>query len=128
MPEVQIHTALTGGAAGALDAETDYSNGDIGFAFYSNTLSPYKYNASSTKSENSPFVIIPDDNISGTGAWEMQAPIGIASIVAGNWTIRTSAADNNWLSVAWSPELGLFCAVANSGTGNRVMTNLFFKA
>src|SRR3990172_2689119 len=38
-----------------------------------------------------------------------------------NWTIRTSAADNNWRSVCWSPELGLFAAVAISGTGNRVM-------
>ncbi|MDO9542684.1 MAG: hypothetical protein Q7J98_10220, partial [Kiritimatiellia bacterium] len=38
-------------------------------------------------------------------------------------TIRTSAADSNWTSVCWSPELGLFCAVANTGTGNRVMTS-----
>src|SRR4029079_13208384 len=34
-----------------------------------------------------------------------------------------SAADNDWLSVCWSPELSLFVAVANSGTGNRVMTS-----
>ncbi|MFT4075849.1 MAG: DUF2793 domain-containing protein [Asticcacaulis sp.] len=39
------------------------------------------------------------------------------------WLASTSAADNNWQSVCWSPELGLFCAVANSGTGNRVMTS-----
>ena len=39
------------------------------------------------------------------------------------WTTRTSAADNNWLGVTWSPELGLFCAVASSGTGDRVMTS-----
>ncbi|GAI73373.1 unnamed protein product, partial [marine sediment metagenome] len=32
-------------------------------------------------------------------------------LITGNWTIRTSAADNNWLSVCWSPELSLFCAV-----------------
>ena len=38
-------------------------------------------------------------------------------------TIRTSAADNGWLGIAWSPELGLFAAVANSGVGNRVMTS-----
>ena len=42
-----------------------------------------------------------------------------------NWTIRTSAADNEWLSVCWSPEKSLFVAVANTGTGNRVMTSLF---
>jgi hypothetical protein len=39
------------------------------------------------------------------------------------WTIRTSAADNNWRAIAWSPELGLFAAVADTGTGNRVMTS-----
>ena len=47
----------------------------------------------------------------------MTSPDGI------NWTIRTSAADNNWLSVCWSPGLSLFCAVAYTGTGNRVMTS-----
>jgi hypothetical protein len=37
------------------------------------------------------------------------------------WTIRTSAADNNWRSVTYGN--GLFVAVANTGTGNRVMTS-----
>jgi hypothetical protein len=40
-----------------------------------------------------------------------------------SWLSSTSAADNNWLGICWSPELGLFCAVADSGTGNRVMTS-----
>ena len=39
------------------------------------------------------------------------------------WTLRTSAADNEWWSVCWSPERGLFVAVAADGTGNRVMTS-----
>ena len=44
--------------------------------------------------------------------------------VASNaWVLRASAADNYWYGIAWSPELGLFCAVAYSGTGNRVMTS-----
>ena len=47
----------------------------------------------------------------------------IAKLIVSNWTIRTSAADNDWFSVCWSPELSLFCAVAISGTGNRVMTS-----
>jgi hypothetical protein len=42
---------------------------------------------------------------------------------AASWLSSTSAADNNWYSVCWSPELGLFCAVAASGVGNRVMTS-----
>jgi len=47
----------------------------------------------------------------------MTSPDGI------NWTIRSSAADNDWHSIAWSPELGLFAAVSENGTGNRVMTS-----
>ena len=39
------------------------------------------------------------------------------------WTSRISAADNQWQSVCWSPELSLFCAVAYTGAGNRVMTS-----
>ena len=39
------------------------------------------------------------------------------------WRTRVSAADNQWSSIAWSESLSLFCAVANSGTGNRVMTS-----
>lgn len=45
------------------------------------------------------------------------------NIATRTWTARTSAADNSWFGVAWSPELGLFCAVAETGTGNRVMTS-----
>ena len=37
------------------------------------------------------------------------------------WTIRTSAADNEWLDVTYGN--GLFVAVAQSGIGNRVMTS-----
>jgi hypothetical protein len=37
------------------------------------------------------------------------------------WTSRTSAADNNWRSVAYGA--GLFVAVSSTGTGNRVMTS-----
>ena len=38
-----------------------------------------------------------------------------------NWTARSSAADNDWVSVCYGN--GLFVAVAQSGTGNRVMTS-----
>jgi len=46
----------------------------------------------------------------------------IQGILMTTWTTRASAADNQWRSVTWSPELGLFCAVAYTGSGNRVMT------
>ena len=39
------------------------------------------------------------------------------------WVTRASAVDNWWTNICWSPELGLFCAVAINGTGNRVMTS-----
>ncbi|MFP4033051.1 MAG: hypothetical protein ACLFTV_15955, partial [Desulfococcaceae bacterium] len=47
----------------------------------------------------------------------------IGALATSTWTARESAADNYWHSVAWSPELGLFCAVASSGSGDRVMTS-----
>jgi hypothetical protein len=47
----------------------------------------------------------------------MTSPDGVT------WTSRTSAADNDWQSVCWAPEIGLFCAVSSTGTGNRVMTS-----
>jgi hypothetical protein len=37
------------------------------------------------------------------------------------WVIRTSAADNDWRAVCFGNNL--FVAVANSGTGNRIMTS-----
>jgi hypothetical protein len=40
-----------------------------------------------------------------------------------NWTSRSSASDNNWTSVIWAKELNLFIAIANSGTGDRIMTS-----
>ena len=52
----------------------------------------------------------------------LRATIGTVPDGAGTWTARTSAADNNWRSVCWSPELALFVAVAETGAGNRVMT------
>ena len=45
----------------------------------------------------------------------MTSPNGI------DWTLRTSAADNFWTSVAYGN--GLWVAVAYNGTGNRVMTS-----
>ncbi len=38
-----------------------------------------------------------------------------------SWTTRTSAADNNWVNVAYGN--GLFVATGISGSGNRVMTS-----
>jgi hypothetical protein len=48
-------------------------------------------------------------------------PMG--NMITEKWYAQASAADNHWWSVCWSPELGIFCAVAETGTGNRVMTS-----
>jgi hypothetical protein len=41
--------------------------------------------------------------------------------IAGNWTTRTSASDDNWNMVTWSEELSLFVAVSEAGPS--VMTS-----
>ncbi|MEN6293153.1 MAG: right-handed parallel beta-helix repeat-containing protein [Methanobacterium sp.] len=37
------------------------------------------------------------------------------------WELKTTIADNDWENVAWSSDLQIGCAVASTGTGNRVM-------
>lgn len=39
------------------------------------------------------------------------------------WAITSVSSTNSWRSVCWSPELGLFCAVSDTGNGDRVMTS-----
>jgi hypothetical protein len=46
-----------------------------------------------------------------------------ASMVVRQWYSRTSAADNSWRCIVWSPECGLFVAAALTGTGDRIMTS-----
>jgi hypothetical protein len=52
-------------------------------------------------------------------------PVSSPPLSGVRWTIRSSAADNDWLSVTWGGPAGseTFVAVASSGTGNRVMTS-----
>ena len=57
----------------------------------------------------------------GTGKLLFSSVIG--NLVVSNWTTRVPAEENEWGSVCWSPELELFCAVASSGTDDRVMTS-----
>jgi hypothetical protein len=49
----------------------------------------------------------------------MTSPDGVT------WTIRNSAADNDWRSVAWGGAAGQekYVAVASTGTGDRVMVS-----
>ena len=58
------------------------------------------------------FQLVPSSNSNGAYTF---------SVSPSTWVSRTSAADNNWNSVAYGN--GLWVAVAFSGTGNRVMTS-----
>jgi hypothetical protein len=53
----------------------------------------------------------------GTGNRSMSSPDGI------NWTLLTTATDNDWAALAWAAELNVLAAVSTSGTGNRVMSS-----
>jgi surface protein len=68
------------------------------------------------------FQLVPSSNSNGAYTFSV-SPSSVATIIASGitWTTRTSAADNNWNSVAYGN--GLWVAVAFSGTGNRVMTS-----
>ena len=44
------------------------------------------------------------------------------NVYSNTWISRSASEANTWKAVAWSPELGLFAAVSDTGT-NRVMTS-----
>jgi hypothetical protein len=46
----------------------------------------------------------------------------VADKAVSTWNTRTITS-NSWESVCWSPELGLFCAVSDTGSNNRVATS-----
>lgn len=43
-----------------------------------------------------------------------------------NWTRHPVAGAQSWNTIRWSPELKMLCAVASTGTGNRIMTSSDF--
>lgn len=47
----------------------------------------------------------------------------VRSQVLGNTDLTSVFTGRRWSGVAWSPELGLFCVVSFTGTGNRVVTS-----
>ena len=63
-----------------------------------------------------------DDPNAGAALTTLFIPQLIQALLVSNWTIRASAADNDWHSVAYGN--GVFVAVGAYGTGNRVMNSL----
>lgn len=66
---------------------------------------------------NAAALVVSDENISA-----YQTGLRVENI-AEVWETQTSAADNYWKNICWSPELDLFVAVAKDGAGNNVMTS-----
>lgn len=64
------------------------------------------------------FVAVAYSGTSVSGTRVMTSPDGI------NWTLRNTPADQQWLSVAYSPELGILAAVSDDNAGQSVMTSL----
>ncbi|MFM9104254.1 MAG: hypothetical protein ACKOPS_24255, partial [Cyanobium sp.] len=54
---------------------------------------------------------------------DLLSPAPVLGITGLLWSTVRSAADNSWQAICWSPELQLYACVANSGSGNRVMTS-----
>lgn len=73
MTTARYATALTGGAAGALDAKTvaTLTDGDIAWVATGSSLYVYKFDAAATDAESSPSVIRPDDYATA-GVWKLQ--------------------------------------------------------
>lgn len=80
---VYVKTALTGGAAGALDSidGAGLVDGDLAFVFTSNVFYTYRLDDDSGAAESSPSVIAPDSN-SGDKRWLLQNSynVGYSSI------------------------------------------------
>lgn len=88
-------TALTGGAAGALDALSVaiLTDGDIAFVRVGQILYVYLYDADATAAENSPDVIRPDDYAT-QGNWELQLYISDGVIQLASVTTQLNLDDN----------------------------------
>jgi len=84
---------------------------DLGFATDEDTLYI-------THSNHPPAALTRTDHTD----WDLSA-ISFIHDYEHTWVVRDSAADNDWQGICWSPELEIYCAVADTGTGNRVMTS-----
>lgn len=97
---VYAFTALTGGAAGALDAILGalLATGDLAFGVSGGKLYAYKFDSTSSATESSPEVIAPD---SGSGRWLLATN----SIKLGSFTrdVSASPGDVDYTGVGFKP-------------------------
>jgi len=60
------------------------------------------------------------------GVTTVNVPAVVQSVMTSTngttWTLRTNPS-NEWRSIVWAPELGIFAAIAQTGSSNRIMTS-----
>ncbi|HBH13826.1 MAG TPA: hypothetical protein DDX29_12070 [Clostridiales bacterium] len=102
---VYVKTALTGGAAGALDSidGAGLVDGDLAFVFASDVFYTYRLDDDSAASESSPSIIAPDAN-GGDKRWILQNSYNIDYMPIGR---IVQAGTNNVLTYTGDYSLGL---------------------
>ena len=94
----------------------------INYQYYnSNTSEYYQYYTNSNEMMNTYDNMIPKNslNINNSDIYYNST----TDRVVNNLSLVSPPVNNEWLTITWAPELGLFVAVAYSGTGDRVMTS-----
>lgn len=65
------------------------------------------------------YTLIPEDE----GITNQKIKFKIFEATLDEWTSQTSSANNEWTAICYAEALGLYAAVAQTGTGSRVMTS-----
>jgi len=60
--------------------------------------------------------------VSANHVFDLRVSLNATSVAVGTWTSQNCSETSDWFAVAWSPELGIFAAIASAGT-NQVMTS-----
>ena len=92
------------------------------------------YIITSSHGTNWDYIARPNDNVQGQDIiWVSELNLFVAVYQSGSHRVFTSSNGNDWTkvvvslntwnNVAWSPQLSLLSAAADSGTGNRGMTS-----
>lgn len=140
--------ALTGGGAYSVDSITGYADNDVCITMVGDVSYLHQYDSSkSAAADNSPWIIVPDDNSTGTGAWVLQRPYsGVIQVVTASTSTAGSGSttmnDDNSTpqntegeeieTCAITPILStstliinISLAVGSSGTNNSIIAALF---
>lgn len=111
-------SALTGGAAGALDKidGAGLGDGDAAVVVLGGGVYHYHLNATSGETENSPYIISPDTN-AGTKRWVLVMPVGPMSHVRAKRSTALSLPDSTATTLIHNTEEYDLLAEYNATTG-----------